>query len=420
MAIKKLFFLLIMTFSLCQLQGMQSLAKRASSAVGNKLIEMPFCQAAEIIHGMSLDIAQLIHEVLLQKYRIILWKYARSRKIEASCDKIYSLAISGNGNYALIGCTKGFTVFLDLKQTGKEVLLHKDTSPISCYIDSTSLTHDGGLGLIVRFDGAILWHLANGQITKKPLQRAHRRTLSEWDNSGAMSQDGSFAVTGLGDGNVAYWDLHKEPLTPEILLPKAHDVNVLHIALSSNGLFCLSACDKRIVLWQLGKEASLLIAVKTYGLAVKNIAINANGALGVACCGDGSLYAISSESIKKYNFGMNYFNSIALSEDGNFIVAVLGHSSLTVADAKQHPLTFNLIAASTEESPIAAMALSKNNTAIITGALNGSVKVWDLNALKELSLLQLLTLIRHELGTVSKTDCRPVLTILPEWQSLVI
>ncbi len=198
----------------------------------------------------------------------------------------------------------------------------------------------------------------------------------------AFSPDGTTIAIGGTDGMLGLWDAHTRN---RIATLRGHRVGINTIAFSTDGAQLVSGDKSGLIkTWALAdrREQATLRAHRDESGQVMSIALTSDGALLAT--------ATSFESTVRFwdpatgsprgfwNAGEPRVNSIAFSADGVLLAVALNDGTLCVLSV---PL--REVMASVRPSPRAleAVAFAPGGTALVTGGLDGSLRVWDLSRL---------------------------------------
>jgi WD40 repeat protein/serine/threonine protein kinase len=190
--------------------------------------------------------------------------------------KIQSLAFSADGKNALTACDENVQ-FWELSVGGKDSMELKAELKHKEFVSSVALSNYGSFAITGSWDNiARIWNLQNGEC--KFILKGHLKSV----NSVGLSHDGRFALTGSLDHTARLWDLESGKC---ISVLKGHSLSVDAIACSYDAKYALTASrDHTARLWNL----------KT-GECVRTLLGHKAGVVSVAFSNDGK-FAITGSS----------------------------------------------------------------------------------------------------------------------------
>jgi WD40 repeat protein len=310
---------------------------------------------------------------------------------------VTSVALSSDGAHIVSGGKDNLVRVWD-GRSGKDLLtLRGHTGSV------TSVTTGGDGSRIVSCDSdgtAKVWDTQTGKCLltfRKDLVAARKDMVGlSRANSIAMSEDGSFIVSGNDDTTVRMWGGHTGK---ELLTLRGHTDEVTAVAVSGDGSSIASSGDDRTVkLWDArsGKEllslrGSRSIISLTWDL-VTDVGLNRDGSRLVIRRKDGRVQVVDARTGKGGTLpntgsgsGMREASSVAVSGDGSRIATGAEGGTVKVWDAHSRK---ELLILPGHTSPVSSVAVSGDGSRIVSGSADGTVKVWDGRTGKDLLTLR--------------------------------
>ena len=201
-------------------------------------------------------------------------------------------------------------------------------------------------------------------------------------NSLALSPGGTEVAT-AGGHSVIVWDLKEG--TPKLTL-KAHTDRINAVSYSQDGSRILTASsDRSVVTWNAltGTRETIL----EHGAAATHAAYSPDMKLMAVAGLDGTavVYDINSRMpVQEIHEHWSGLSCIAFTPDSKRIVVASGDRSACMYDI----LTGRQILRLPHEDEVRAIAIMADGTQLVTGCLNGELKVWDLHSGRMLRLMQ--------------------------------
>jgi WD40 repeat protein len=284
-------------------------------------------------------------------------------RVIAEGGPIYAVAIAPDGTW-LASVGKDTTVRLWDTATGTQraTLTGHDGIPYAVAVaaDGTWLA-TGGTDATVR-----LWDAASGVL---------RATLTGHIGSVhavAIAPDGTWLATGGNDGAVRLWDVRTG--RPRAALP-GHSATVLAVAIAPDGTWLASASDDGTVrLW--GADGTPVNVLFGHLGSVQTVAIAPDGTWLATGGNDITIRrwnALTGRQLSVNRVGNGSLRSVSISPDGAWYLAAGEGSSVILSDTDSGAriATFGHIGS------VRAAAISADGGWIATGALDGTVRLWD-------------------------------------------
>ena len=231
------------------------------------------------------------------------------------------------------------------------------------------------------------------------LELVVRTGHSKQVTSVAYSPDGKILASGSGDKTIKLWDVASGQ---EILTLSGHKYTVNSVAFSPDGKRLASASDDHTVrLWDLEKGVTLW-TFEGYKYGAKSVAFSPDGAT-LASSGDDTikLFEVASgRNVRNIDLPAGVLSNflqtlpVAFSPDGKsfalasplkkaFVWDTAGEGAAKTLDSSGGSPP----AASTDSSASASVAFSPNDGLLACGSYDNTIKVWDVNAGREVKTL---------------------------------
>lgn len=255
------------------------------------------------------------------------------------------------------------------KQPNSE-LTSRTTSKITGRVWSVAVSLDGQFLFAGTEGGATLfWDLSSSEIPKQLVGHTSRI------NSIAVSLDKQFAITGSNDSSIRVWEL-KTGKSKFVLT--GHEGPITGVALTADGAAVISSSqDRSVRLWDLTTGTNEAVLNGHYA-KINGIAVTPNGRLAASASDDGTLRIWDLTLKKCVNLLRDYdsrVNSVALSADG--LKAVSGSTDRLVRIWE--PTSGRLLGSlEGHTSPIRSVAITSDGHLAYSASSDGNVRVWDL------------------------------------------
>ena len=209
-----------------------------------------------------------------------------------------------------------------------------------------------------------------------------RRTL-ELDQtvySVAVAPDGSLAAASCGDG-LRLWDLRSGQELPRLAVGSGY---VSDMAVSSQGRRCVIASSKAgIVVWDLRTRRELLHVAS--GGVPSALSIAPRGDLVAAATDGGDLLVwdcVSTKQIHRLKMREDSIYSVAITSDSRHVIYAAGGHVQVRAVRNGRVATFRR-----HRAEVTSLSVTVDCAHVISGASDGTVRIWELETGKECACL---------------------------------
>jgi small GTP-binding protein len=278
----------------------------------------------------------------------------KSRTTNKVTGRVWSVAITSDGQFVFAGSEGGTTLCWDLTTSLPPKLLVGHTSRVNCIAVTpdkrliVSGSHDMSLRVwdvasckckvvIEGHDGPVSGVAVSpdGQVI---VSASHDRSVRVWSlatghnlavlnghfdkvNSVAITSDGRLAVSASNDGTLRVWDLVLNRCTTVL---KGHNSKIHSVAVSADGQKAVSGSADRLVrVWDL-PAGKLLATLEGHTASVQCVAITPDGQLAFSGSADGTVqvwdlaFGQCIALLEGHIFGVN---SVAINLDGRIVIS---------------------------------------------------------------------------------------------------
>jgi len=312
-------------------------------------------------------------------------------------------AVTPDGSRSITYCEDETLRVSDLK---KGEFLSDWAHNIYDLITSIVVTPDGNYALTGSVNQTIsVWNLR----ASANLQTAtdHKRSV----RAVAITSDGHLAVSGSLDGQIKVWDIEQKKVIRTL---DGHTDAVMSIAIIPDGRYAVSGSrDKTVRVWDLN-QGNQICNLSGHHNSVNAVAIMKNGRYAVSGSRDNTVKVWDikkKECLETYNDHEDIVGALAMTMDGTRMITVASDETMRIWDLNlskniekldSHNINEFLIEAlkglGKPDSRVLArhkgkglintVAMTQDGKFAVTGGLDGSVKVWDVNEMKEIHTLQ--------------------------------
>src|SRR5262245_26032019 len=347
--------------------------RRIADAHQDKIWGLAFVPGGKRVVTASLDRTAAIWDV--ESGQMI------GQRMTGVADEILSLAVSGDGRLAATAALDGSVWLWDLERQQPIRKLDKahqrGARAVAFNRDGTSLASGGFDGMIRR------WRIPTGEPLPGP-GKAHGGAVLRL----AFSQDGSMLGSAGEDGTVQRWSTR----TWRSIFPKPfsdHERGVLGLAFSPDGRELASGGeDNRIVVWRPGESEDTTVIsgyYKFHNNQVWQVAWSPDGNLLAAASWDGTISLWNARGAVGFKRELSDYpegiHGLAIDPAGG--VLALGDPA---GNVHLHAIREEPVRADVAKSPVLrdqqgevlSLAFSKSGALLASGALDGTVAVWDM------------------------------------------
>jgi WD40 repeat protein len=284
-----------------------------------------------------------------------------------------ALALTPNGRWALSAAYDKTLKLWDL-ETGEEVATLRGHHEA---VQAVAMTPDRRRAVSASHDGTVkVWNLASEEELKAP--SGHQATVE----AVSVTPDRHRAVSGSRDGTIKVWDLESGE---ELLAPTGYHGSVEAVAVTPDSRRAVFGfIDGTVTVWDL-ETAEELLTRKTHSMGVSALAVTPDGRWAVSGSRDETLKVWDLKSGKGLrtlgresperrgeDTGMEGVEAVAVTLDGKRAVSGLVEGSLKMWDLESGDELGNVGSGST----VGAIAMTPKDAISISH--DGSVGVWDL------------------------------------------
>ncbi len=371
------------------------------------------------IHGLAIaDDAQRIVSISRDKNvqiwaldQSVSWLKGMARKgvLNTLTDRIYMLAIAPDGRRIVAASEDKTLKVWDLERGECICRLAENLSDI---VTKIVLTPDGHYALASSTNQTIgVWSLlARADVNFTP---DHGKVV----RAAAITPDGRRAVTGSWDSSIKVWDLKTQKVLHSLV---GHKDGITTVAVTPKGEIAVSGSkDKTMRVWDLNKGTEIR-CLKGYVGKINSVAVTGDGKYAV-CSSDDRTIKIwgleKGELLETYTVHKDSVGSVAMTMDGKRMLTTSLDQTIRIWDIglgmrflddsnlnDKIDLIKEMISNSLNDalvdqkssvrilgkdsSPILATAITQDGGFAVTGGADGTLRVWDLEMMKEIRTLK--------------------------------
>lgn len=198
----------------------------------------------------------------------------------------------------------------------------------------------------------------------------------------ALSADGNYVAAGLDDKTAKVWNIADGSLVQTL---EGHTNYVRSVAFSQDGtMLATGSGDKTANVWKIS-DASILTTIKGHTLYITAVLFSPDGQFIFTASADGTIRKTKiSDGVMERAFGANWIYDIALSADGNTLVAYnnglfnyRGNGEIIVWQVDNGKKLLTIKGGQRYGNDIRTIALSPDGKFIAAGWKDYSLKVWS-------------------------------------------
>jgi WD40 repeat protein/serine/threonine protein kinase len=278
---------------------------------------------------------------------------------------VSAAAISGDGQYAVIGMDHGKAILWDA--AGKKL---QTFDAHNQRITAVDVTNDGKGVLTASWDRtAVLFDAADGK------KRQTFAGLTAGINYAVLSRDGKQVLTGSGNRVAVLWDAASGK---QLQTFRGHTASVNAVAFSDDGKVVLTGSeDKTAILWnaETGEKARTFDGFTD---KVDCVALSPDGRRVVTGSGATTLWdAASGAKIQTFSYN-SWVLSVAISHDGKYVLAGYTDNSTILWDAETGK---KLHVINGHSRGVIRVAFSADGKRALTASSDRTAILWGLNGL---------------------------------------
>jgi cytochrome c len=277
---------------------------------------------------------------------------------------VRALAISADGSTAISGSFDTSAIFWSLKtDTAKQVLRFHDGA-----VNAVAFLGLGAESVVTSGADARIAIWKAGETQPRTVLQGHTAPVV----SLAVSPDGRMLASASWDRTVRLWPLAGVNSAPRVL--EGHQQNVNGVAFLPDGSAVVSAgYDATLRIWPLGRNgAPLIVGVPS---PLNAVAVAPDGE--IVCAGaDGKVYVVSTAGEVRAAIPASETPIIALavSRDGALVAAASVRGTVAVIDRKERKVAHTLVGPGL---PVWSAAFFPDNRTLLTGGSDRMIRRWD-------------------------------------------
>jgi WD40 repeat protein len=190
----------------------------------------------------------------------------------------------------------------------------------------------------------------------------------------------NYLASSSKDNSVKIWDNTKNKVS--VLTLKGHTKEIIATSFSPDGKLIYSASkDNTIKSWNL-KDGGLIRSVNIDGSSITSFSLSLDGSLFACGSDDGKiiLWNVNSNTkVAEFNCGKSKISSLSFSADNTFISAGGNNKNVCIFNIETKNLLKKFEAHS---NSIIGVSFGNKGDILITAGSEGSIKTWDVSALK--------------------------------------
>ena len=294
--------------------------------------------------------------------------------LQAHGSSVTSVAVSSAGTFIVSGSHDHSICVWDAI-TGEArlppLLEHSDgvlavaISPNGCFIASASVDHT-----------VILWDAQTGIAVGEPLQD-HEDSVLAVD----FSPDSLWLASGSSDNTVRVWDIATRQVTPFGLLQCTEFVSA--VAFSPDGRLLAASYDGSIHLWLSGSDQQARAPLQPNDRRIRSVAFSPDASRLLSGSYIGPVRVWDVETGHQVFEIEGWASAVAYSPNGQYVVVASDFNHLCLSDAETGA-TVSVLNGH-YDNPSSAV-FTPDGRSIISGARDGTVRIWDVEAAVSLPL----------------------------------
>ncbi|KAJ3052488.1 hypothetical protein HK097_006191 [Rhizophlyctis rosea] len=286
--------------------------------------------------------------------------------LEGHSDNVTAVAISGDGKFAVTAADDSKVGVWEMASGSLVRLLEVDARLVA-------IGNDGALVVTVELPDVVkIWESATGIVINTMGEQSNPHPLT----SIAVHDSGARVGTGSSDGKVKVWSIANGSVRRTFVCA----AKVSSVAFRNQGYLIVALCDDGTAMTWDYKTGSCVNTVRLGGLMKQISAISDNGEH-LVTCGPERITIHSTcgtRPTKKIETRSDTLTSVVVSRDGERI-ALVTLRGIVVWNCFQRKISHML-----DHPDVTYMAngvaFSRDGESLISGSVNGTVKVWELTS----------------------------------------
>jgi WD40 repeat protein len=304
---------------------------------------------------------------------LYLWEKSNDKyqltKLNGHTDRVWSVTISKDGNYAASG-SDDKTVRIWNLDSKKEIKCLKGHSR---WVQALAFNNKGSILASSGGDGKIiLWDADGNSVEPMNQYLGHDDSVL----SLSFSKDDKFLLSASRDQSVRIWDVQTKFAARTI---NGHSDRIICAAYSSNGQYLVTGSnDKTIRLWSASSGSPVNDSIDC-GASISSLKISPDNKFIILGTDNGEIIIVDLNTfsiLERFNFHDSRIYSLDISSDAKLVLSTSHSGEIKL----WHLRTFEILAQSIiPNESILSVSISPGNNQFVCGTRNGSVKLFNIN-----------------------------------------